>query len=194
MQVPLQITYRNMPRSLELERHIKRRARELERFYDRIVSCRVLVERSTHHHREGDVFRARVEVGVPGSRVVVGYRPGDASAHLDPVTAVLRAFDAARRRVEDFARRRRGSIKAHAEAPHGRVLRLFPWEGFGFISTPDGREVYFHRNAVVGDRFDELDLGDEVRFDLYEGEGIDGPQASTVRPVGRRHVLRQDLG
>ena len=55
----------------------------------------------------------------------------------------------------------------------------------GFIETPDGREVYFHRNAVLNDAFDRLTVGSDVRF--VENEGVKGSQASTVR-VGKHHL------
>jgi cold shock CspA family protein len=67
------------------------------------------------------------------------------------------------------------------------VSKLFPDEGYGFIGTPDGREVYFHRDSVLHGGFDHLRIGTEVAF--VEEEGKKGPQASTVKPVGRHHHL-----
>jgi cold shock CspA family protein len=69
-------------------------------------------------------------------------------------------------------------VKAHEPAPHGRIARLDRAEGYGFIGTPDGREIYFHRNSVVNAGFDRLEEGDPVRF--HEEAGEKGPQASTV--------------
>ena len=71
---------------------------------------------------------------------------------------------------------------------HGRIARLFKTEGYGFIQASDGNEIYMHRNAVVGNGFDHLSEGDEVRFVLHEGEGEKGPQASTVMPIGKHHL------
>jgi cold shock CspA family protein len=65
------------------------------------------------------------------------------------------------------------------------VSKLFPDEGYGFLETPDGREVYFHRNSVLGADFDRLSIGTEVRF--AEEEGEKGLQASTVTVVGKHH-------
>jgi cold shock CspA family protein len=61
------------------------------------------------------------------------------------------------------------------------VVKLFPEEGHGFLESEDGREVYFHRNSVLGRGFDRLDIGNEVRF--VEERGEEGPQASTVAIV-----------
>jgi cold shock CspA family protein len=97
------------------------------------------------------------------------------------------AFDTARRKLEDYVRRRRQAVKAHEVPPHGRVSRLFPQEDYGFIETPDGREIYFHRHSVLHDAFERLQVGAEVTF--AEEEGKKGPQASTVRLVGRHHHL-----
>ncbi len=79
----------------------------------------------------------------------------------------------------------RGQVKAHDVADHGRVARFLAGEDYGFIETTDGREVYFHRNAVLNGAFDNLAVGDEVRF--VESAGEKGPQASTVRVIGKHH-------
>ena len=54
-------------------------------------------------------------------------------------------------------------------------------EDFGRILTPDGREIYFHRNSLLNGNFDKLEVGDEVRFS--EEMGDQGPHASTVHLV-----------
>jgi cold shock CspA family protein len=73
----------------------------------------------------------------------------------------------------------------HETAPHGHVAELYP--DYGKIETPDGRLVYFHKNSVVGEDFDHLDLGAEVRF--VEEQGELGPQASTVHVIGKHHIV-----
>jgi cold shock CspA family protein len=72
-------------------------------------------------------------------------------------------------------------VKLHEGSPHGRVTKLFPDEGFGFLKTPDGREIYFHENSVLDSGFGGLEIGTEVHF--AEELGEKGPQASTVRLV-----------
>lgn len=188
MQLPLQITFRHMDPSDTLEARIRQRAAELEQFFDRITACRVVVERLNHRHQQGNLFEVRVDLTVPGREIAVGRDHGVNHAHEDPLVAVRDAFDAARRALEDHARRRRGEAKVHAVPDHGRIARLLAAKDCGFIVTPSGEEVYFHRNSVVGAAFDKLETGDEVRFVAQEGESPNGPQASTVVPLGKRHL------
>ena len=57
-------------------------------------------------------------------------------------------------------------------------------DGYGFLESPDGRELYFHRNSVLHNEFERLELGDCVTFS--EEEGQRGPQASSVKRTGER--------
>jgi cold shock CspA family protein len=77
----------------------------------------------------------------------------------------------------------RGDTGTAQDGARGRILRLFPYEGYGFLETRDHREVYFHRNSVLNRGFDRLEVGDEVRF--VEEPGEKGPQASTVATLTR---------
>ena len=70
---------------------------------------------------------------------------------------------------------------------HGHVAKFVAGEGYGFIETADGREVYFHRNSVLDDAFEHLTVASEVRF--VEEMGEKGPQANTVRLVGKHHLV-----
>ncbi|MDE2230271.1 MAG: HPF/RaiA family ribosome-associated protein [Alphaproteobacteria bacterium] len=185
MQLPIQITFRKMAPSPAVEAHIRERAADLERFFGRIMACRVVVEASTRRQRQGNIYHLRIDLTVPGREIVVRRDPPEHHAHEDILVAVRDAFDAARRQLEDHARAVRGDVKSHETPDHGRVVRLFP--DYGFIRVNDGSEVYMHRNAVVGDGFDRLVEGDEVRFVLQEGEM--GPQASTVVPIGKHHLV-----
>jgi cold shock CspA family protein len=100
-------------------------------------------------------------------------------AHADLYVAIRDAFDAARRHLQDQVRKARGDVKHHEEMPTARVSTLFPDRGYGFLTTFDGREIYFHEHSVLGDKFTSLKVGMEVHF--VEEPGEKGPQASTVR-------------
>jgi len=188
MQVPLQITFRHMEPSPALEARIRQRAEELERFFGRITACRVTVESRHQHHRQGNLFEVRVDLVVPGREITVGRDAGLNHAHEDAHVAVRDAFDALRRRLEDHVRSDRGKVKLHAVPDHGRIARLLPDRDGGFIVTAAGDEIYFHRNSVVGATYDALEIGTEVRFVAREGESAQGPQASTVTPLGKHHL------
>ncbi len=188
MRLPLQITFRHMDPSPALEARIRRRAEELDQFFDRITACRVVVECAHRRQQHGKMFEVRVDLTVPGNEIVVGRDPGANHAHEDAHVAVRDAFDAARRLLEDYVRRRRGEAKTHAVPDHGRVARLLPDRDCGFIATPGGEEIYFHRNSVAGDAYDKLEVGREVRFVAQHAESSEGPQASTVVPLGKHHL------
>ena len=177
MRLPIQISFRNMHRSEAVEQAIVERAEKLERYYDRIMGCRVIVE-TRHRRHQGDLYHLRIDLTLPGHEIVVGREPSLHHASEDVYVAVRDAFDAARRRLEDYARRRDQRVKVHASPPRGRISRMEYGEDYGFIGTPDGREVYFHRNSVLNAEFARLEVGDPVRF--HEEAGEKGPQASTV--------------
>ncbi len=177
MQLPLQIASRDVELSPAERELIRAEAAKIESFWDRIVSCRVLVEVPHRRGHSGRSYRVRIEVNLPGGELVVTRQP---QAQL--LDAVQAAFKAAARRVQDRVRKVRGDVKLDRGAPRGTVIRLFPWEGYGFLVAEDGREIYFDRNSVAGGRFDRLEEGMDVRFAEVLGEK--GPQASTVA-IGR---------
>jgi cold shock CspA family protein/ribosome-associated translation inhibitor RaiA len=188
MAQALEISFRNTDRSPAVETVVRERAQALSRLCDRLMHLRVVIEMVGKHHRKGRLFRARIEMKLPRRTVVVGRASESNPAHEDVYVAVRHAFDAAARRVQDTSHRRRGQVKTHEAPPEGQVIRLFPDDGYGFVRMEDGQEVYFHRNSVVGTDFDKLALGDSVRITVHEMESDKGPQAGTVKPVGR---LRQ---
>lgn len=189
MAVPLQITFKGMEPSPALEARVRDKAAKLERFEGDILRCHVTVEAPHRHHRQGRLYLVHVEVFVPRGDVSVTRESPRDHAHEDPYVAVRDAFDAVARQLEDHVRRLDRRVKRH-EPPqlHGRVARFVADEGYGFIETSDGQEVYFHRNSVVGGGFDRMRVGDEVRLAVAEGEK--GPQASTVHRIGKHHPVQ----
>jgi cold shock CspA family protein/ribosome-associated translation inhibitor RaiA len=187
MQLPLQVSFRHMEHSEAIEALIRERAAKLDSFSDHIMSCRVVVEPAGKHHQHGNLYEVRIDLTVPGEEIAVTREPSQHTESKDIHVALRDAFDSARRQLEDYVRRRRGSVKTLETAPHARVSKLFPEEGYGFIVTPDGREIYFHRDSVLHEGFNRLEIGTEVMF--VEEEGKKGPQASTVKVAGRHHHL-----
>lgn len=108
MQTPLQITIRDLEPSEALETRIREKAQKLEEFFKHIVSCRVVVESPHKHHHQGKQFNVRIDIGVPGNEIVV-----NRDHHEDVYVALRDAFDAAKRQLEDYARKTRGDIKTH---------------------------------------------------------------------------------
>jgi ribosomal subunit interface protein len=187
MQLPLQITFRNLDASPAIEARIRDRAGKLERYCGHITSCRVAVEALHKHHQHGNKFHVRVDVTAPGAELVANREPDEHHAYSDVFVAIRDAFDTMRRQLEDYERRRGRSVKAHAVPAHGRIAELNAEDGYGRIETAEGRLVYFHRNSLVSADFDQLRTGAEVRFDEEPGER--GPQASSVTVVGKHHIV-----
>jgi len=175
-----------MPPSASVEARVREQVAELEQSYDRIISCRVVIETPHRHQHKGRLYGVRVDLSVPGRELMIGSKPSQHHAHEDVYVAVRDAFDAARRQLEDHARRERGQTKRHEPPAEGRVARLFSEPGYGFIETLDGREIYFHRNSIVDGTFEGLVVGTAVRF--AEEPGEKGPQATTVRPRRKGHA------
>lgn len=113
MQLPVQVTYRGMESSPAVEDAVREKAAKLEQFYPRIMSCRVVLEQAGRHKTKGKQFVVRVDLKAPGGEIAVN------RDHDEDVYVALRdAFDAARRKLEDFAREQRGDVKHH-EPPGG---------------------------------------------------------------------------
>jgi cold shock CspA family protein/ribosome-associated translation inhibitor RaiA len=197
MQLSPAITFRGIAPSESLETEIRRRIDRLETYYAPIMGCRVLVEFAERHHEHGKRFHVRIDLTVPAEEIVVRH---DASLHAmakdtgattqrkqdEPrperkhvLVAIREAFDIARRQLQDYARRQRGVAKTSARLPRGRIVRVFPIDGYGFIQAQDGHEVFFQKNSVLNGDFDHVAVGSRVLF--AEAPGDKGPQASTVR-------------
>jgi cold shock CspA family protein/ribosome-associated translation inhibitor RaiA len=206
MILPLQITFRNMESSEEVKGWIQEEADKLNEFHGKITGCRVVVELPSRRRKAGNLYHVRVDLTVPGGEMVVKRQPSlralpgrtDREAtkslevkvpHKDLRQAINDAFASTRRRLQDYSRRRRREVKTHAAPPLARVTRLFPEEGYGFLESADGREIYFHKNSVLNNAFARLTTGSLVHF--IEEKGEQGPQASTVKLV--RHKLVQPV-
>ncbi|MFO7552653.1 MAG: HPF/RaiA family ribosome-associated protein [Haliea sp.] len=186
MQQPLQITFRDIPRSDAVETDIREHAAKLDQFYDHIMSCRVMVEAPHGHHHQGKLYHVRVDLTLPGHELIASRAPAEHHAHEDVYVAIRDAFAAAKRQLQDFKRRQEGQVKEHETPAHGHITKLVPEEDYGRIRTSDGRDFYFHRNSLVRGDYDELKIGSEVRF--VEEMGDSGPQASSVYLEGKHHV------
>jgi len=180
MAAQVRITFRDVSPSPAVAAHVERRSEKLEMFFDRMVSCHVMVEEPHRHKRQGKKFYVRIDMVVPGKELVVSRNPEDSKEDLH--AAIDNAFDDAERVLEDHARQRQPDTKTHVRPPHGVVTKVFHDRGYGFIEAEgDRHEVYFHRNSVLNERFEKVTVGKKVRF--AEEDGDKGPQASSVYVV-----------
>ncbi len=186
MDTPLEIAFHNMSSSDGLEARIRERAAKLERFHDHITSSHVVVE--VPHKSQGGHkgYHVRIECRIPGTELVVSQDPGQGDKH-DPYLAVRDAFYAMERRLEHAAQKKHGEVKAHDGPPQGRVRQLF--SEYGFIETLDGRDIWFHKASVANDGFKELEENAPVELSIIDdGPNGMGPQATSVRPIGRMQI------
>jgi cold shock CspA family protein len=183
MILPLQVSFHNTDPLPGVEEVVRERAARLDRYCDHIMSCRVVVDMPHRHHHKGNLYQIRLDVTVPGDEIAVTREAPEHEAAKGLPAAIKDAFDAADRLLEDYIRRRRQDVKHHEGLPHAKVRAIEVGQDFGFLETFDGREVYFHRNSLIDADFDSLTPGTEVVF--AEETGEKGPQATTVRVVGR---------
>lgn len=182
MTAPVQITFRDIPSSAAITSHVERRVEKLDRFFDRLVNCHVVVEEPHRSHQKGNKFHVRIDLHVPGKELVVAKNPEGVQQDLHAV--IDDAFHDAERILEDYARQIRHEHEPFTQkkSPHGIVGKIFHDRGYGFIEAEgDGHEVYFHKNAILDAKFENVSVGSKVRF--CEEDGDKGPQASTVHVV-----------
>ena len=109
MEFPVQIAFRGMAHSTALEAAIREKASKLGQFHQHIMSCHVVIETAARHKHQGKEFVARLDIKVAGGEIAINREHSE-----DPLVAVRDAFDAARRKLEDHARRQRSDVKSHA--------------------------------------------------------------------------------
>ena len=183
MQV-LEISFRDVEKNKAIEALIRKKAAKLEQVCSDLIGCRIAIEQPQQHQRSGNPYRVRIDMSVPGNEFVVTRESSKGEMH-GPLTRVLGlVFNAAQRKLREYAKRQRGEVKTHPEQQRvAFVVRLLPKEDYGFLKTPDGQEIYFHRNSVLRNAFDRLEIGTGVRFVTTEGEK--GLQATTVQIIDK---------
>lgn len=172
----LQVEGRNLDIRKSWQEKIESEKERLGRHHPGLVhNLRVTIE-GTAHHKEGG-YELVVVASVPSDTVVVKRKGEQVRALLGD------AFDTLGKQLKELQRKRRQTVKVQEGAVvtsgEGVVKKIFPHEFYGFIATPDGREIYFHENALKDLKIDDVNEGDAVKFG--EGEGDKGPSASWVK-------------
>ena len=107
MQIPVQISFRNFPHSDAVEERIQEKVAKLETYYNRITSCRVVVESPHRHHHKGKLFHVSIVLGLPGDEIIVDRDPKKNHGHEDIYVAIRDAFEAVRRQLKKHIRQNR---------------------------------------------------------------------------------------
>ena len=157
--LPVQITIRNIPGSPALESHIRSKSNKLRQFYDRMISCRIVVEFAQNHKHRGKIYNIHIDVMVPGKELVVTKKSSE-----DVYIAIRDAFFAIIRQLENHSHKRHGRVKTHSDVMHGHIARMREDEGYGFIEGTDGNEYYFSVTNVKSPRANRLMIGDAVEY------------------------------
>jgi cold shock CspA family protein/ribosome-associated translation inhibitor RaiA len=187
LQVPLEIAFHNIESSQWAEQEIRARVAELERIYDRLVSCRVRIDQRAKD-RSGTIPPVvHIELGIPGrGDLVVSHEPEHLLRkyqHPDLHKAINEAFRIAERRLLDLKEQREGRTKASDHDAEnqslGQIAEITPEQDFGFLLTKEGGLLYFHRNSLISGDFDQLERGQDVYYN--EDMGDTGPIATKVR-------------
>lgn len=183
MQIPVEITYRDINKTINIDDLIREKVKKLERICDYLTSCRVAIEKPHRAINVGSPFRVRITMRVPpGHELVVERKPGEVN-NSDSLDKVIRfAFDAAKKQLEKLVEKQREKVKNHPQQEVIAIVERINFEeGYGFLRTAGGREIYFHRNSVLNKDFTRLEEGVGVNF--FEEQGEDGPQASSVHVI-----------
>lgn len=107
MQSPLQLSFENIDHSDAIAARIEEEAAKLEQFYDRITTMRVVVDRPQRRHHKGDAYQVRIHITLPGAAdIAISREPAVDDAHADVYVTIRDAFRAARRQLQDVARKR----------------------------------------------------------------------------------------
>lgn len=188
MQIPVEISFRNIEASAAAENDIRGHVERLERVYGRMTTCRVRVDQRNQNQNGTIPPVVHIEISLPGHKdIVVAHEPEHLQRRFqapDLRNAINEAFRIAERRLTKHKDKvtDHGTADLRHEAAsefRGQVAELTPGEDFGFLMNKEGGLLYFHRNSLLSGDFDRLHRGDEVSY--VEEMGDNGPQASKVR-------------
>ncbi len=185
--IPVHITFLHLDPSEAVESRIREKVQKLGHVHPGIQSCNVTVQQQHRHHHQGLQFHVGISVKLPGQTLVAKREPEKNPAYTDVHVAVRDAFSAMRRQLQALSQHQQGHVKHHEDKPHGHITEISPDKTHGRIESVDGHWLYFHRNSLIGAELDALPEGTPVYF--VEEMGEEGPQASSVYPVGKHHIV-----
>ncbi len=179
MQTLPQISFHNETHSDAVESTIRAKIEDLEQVHSGIIGCRVVVSAPHRDKWKGKIYEVHVEVSIPGPDIAITREAGTNHAHEDLYVAIRDAFDTARRALQDQVRKMSDHrTKRHPVTVYGQVVRMFLEEGYGFVETEDGHEVYFDRDSLTKSSWPQIQVGNQVRFKERDGEK--GPYGTQI--------------
>ena len=138
MKIPLQISTRKMSLSNVALNVIKSKSKKLEKIYDRIIACRIMVEAPHKHKTQGLLYNVSIDISVPGADLAV-----KKEANEDVYVAIRDAFDSARRQLLHHSRRKyRKQKSASRESLAAETSRIDKDLETTFLNNVDTFTVY----------------------------------------------------
>lgn len=172
----LHIESRNVAMTPRWKTEIEERMADLQRGHDDLTHARVTLIKNRHHKKDQRVAEALIVVTLPQRHTITSRKEEKTFEE-----AIRAAFEAVQIELDKYRDKRATTEVRVPPIPlRGVVSKLFPREGYGFILQEGGGEVYFHKHALHGLTFDQLEDGMEVAFNAEQGEK--GLQATTVNP------------
>lgn len=182
METPAEVTFKDIDHSDAIETRIRERVEKLEAMSPEILRCQVWV-RAPHRRHKGTEYVIDISLQMPGATLHIDRRPGDDHAHTDIYVAIRDAFNAMERQLRKWQDQHKGRPEFHEAPLQGKIVAMNGYTDSGQISTTDGRLVYFHRNSVANNGYDDLNEGDTVELTVDTKDADEGPHASIVRPI-----------
>ena len=209
MQVPPEVSIKGFEVNREIDTLLQHQIARLERVCDYIISLRIAIEKEQGRHQLGNPYRVRLDIRVPPNLEIVvtrqsvlhedGRKPPEPETEPEmiiktglrsrrkdePLVVTIRStFDSARRQLERLVERQRKEVKNHPQNDiMGFIEKLFLDDGYGFIRSLDGQQIYFHKNSSLHGEWDRLEVGTGVRY--REEQGEKGLQASSIEIVNK---------
>ena len=183
MEPQVEITFKDIDHSDAIEARIRERVAKLSAISENMRRCKVWVRAP---HRRGSkpiAYVIDLSVQMTGTSLHVDHRPGDDNAHADIYVAIRDAFNAMERQLRKWKEQHKGRPHLQEALLQGRIESLNGYADCGQIATTDGRLIYFHRNSVADDGYEDLNTGDPVELSVDTKNAEEGPHASFVRPV-----------
>lgn len=113
MDRPLEVVFRNMTPSAELEADVRARTTRLEVLDKHIIGCRVTIELENHTHKTGSTAQVHIEIEVPDKNITVNHKHEHGG---DALTSIREAFAAATRQLQEYKARETLHLKNHEPA------------------------------------------------------------------------------
>ena len=107
MNAPVEVHFHGIQRSEAIEQRVREKVAKLEKHFERMTSCRVVLEATQRTALKPKVYCIKIEIGVPRQRPIVVCHERVGSHASEELTMALRdAFEAALRKVDGIASKR----------------------------------------------------------------------------------------